>query len=379
MTLTSVGFKGTVSDLQWTVLSALLGHGAGLLAAGDFAVTPTSTKGQYAIGTGGVFQDGVLTRSDAAVTFPSSPLNPANGQWFLLAMNRVWATTTAALAIRNGPTTAATAPGGLSVPASFPASSTATPGTDSDVGIAWIWVGSGASAPIIVPLLLPPSSIAPRRGTATARDAMYAALIASAQGQLVLQGKGDLWNNDAGTLDRYYARYDLTANPQGARTAGWYPVAGALPFVRLATAGSANAQGVGSATNSQVGLAQVDSIQGRISVQNANIVIVQDGLYDVAGSGQFQPGGSVASRQLVVTKGDVAATWGGQLSDLLVYDETNDTNNFTIVSGSNVVPLKAGDVLRLAVRQNSGATINLSRNHDVRTFMSARYIGPVQG
>lgn len=233
MALTSVGFKGTVNELNWSRLSALLGSVGGVLeAAGDLAVATTGTKGQYSIQPGTVFQDGVLTDSSSVDTVPSVPLNPGNGQWYLLAQNRTWSDRVASWVIRNGPTTAAAQPGGMTVPAAFPASSTDDPGSDSDVGVAWIWLGSAAATPIIVPLLLPAPGVVPRRGTTAQRDAFVAKLTSTVQGRVYLQSLGIEWENtDYGWTERYHAEYSATYNTGGAAYAGWYPFSGLLPAV----------------------------------------------------------------------------------------------------------------------------------------------------
>jgi hypothetical protein len=379
MTLTNVGFKGTVSDAQWSTLALLLGHDDCLVAQGDLRVTPSGTKGQYVLGTGGGYGDGVRTDNDAPLTFPDSPLNPANGQWYLIALNRKWndAQSTTTVVVRNGPTTAAATPGGVTVPASLPATSTSQPGVDSDVPVCWLWQGSGSPTPIIVPLLLPSSASVPRKGTSAQRDALYAPMTGNVQGTRILQDRGETWTNARGTTDRYYAAYDATTNPTGARTPGWYPVAGALPMLRLTSSDTSGYQGVPTSTNAQVNLDAVDFTQGEIRRSSTTIVISQPGLYEVRGAASFMPGGNEAARAHAVTLASVATTFNGSNPDQLTYSEVI-SNSYVSGESSREVPLKAGDVLRLVVRQQSGATVNLKRGGDMRTSMSARYLGPVQ-
>lgn len=216
MAQTSFGWKGTVNELQWAQLAALMGHGSGLARVGDCAVSQVTGQRAVSVAAGGIFGDGVLTTLSAAETMTLPP--PTNGQWFLLVLNRVWSTKTTLLDLRPSATTATAAPG--AVPSAYPASYKSGIGSNSDVALAWLWGNSGSTAVTIVPILRAPSSIQPRRGTSAQRDALYGTP-PSVAGQIYLQG-ADWVNTETNVTERYSGAYDATLNPRGLDTAGWW-------------------------------------------------------------------------------------------------------------------------------------------------------------
>ncbi|RWZ52941.1 hypothetical protein ELQ90_03120 [Labedella phragmitis] len=67
--------------------------------------------------------------------------------------------------------------------------------------------------------------------TAAARDAHFGVPTTSAS-QLALQRRGaSAIRTDRGWTERYFALYNASTNPGGARQAGWYPVAGRVPVL----------------------------------------------------------------------------------------------------------------------------------------------------
>lgn len=48
-----------------------------------------------------------------------------------------------------------------------------------------------------------------------------------------------VWRNDKGWEESYFALYNATTNPAGTSVAGWYPIAGAMPFGRVVRSGTA--------------------------------------------------------------------------------------------------------------------------------------------
>lgn len=42
-----------------------------------------------------------------------------------------------------------------------------------------------------------------------------------------------VWRNDKGWEEAYFGLYNATSNPAGTSAAGWYPIAGAMPFGRM--------------------------------------------------------------------------------------------------------------------------------------------------
>jgi hypothetical protein len=223
MAQSSFGWRGTVTEVQWSQLAALMGQGNGLATPSDCRVTQVAGTRAVSVAAGSIFGDGVLTALSSAETVALP--TPTNGQWFLLVLNRVWATKATSLLLRNGPTTATATSG--NVPTTYPASKTSGVGSNSDVPIAWLWGNSTATAVTVVPIITAPPSVQPRTGTAAQRDALYGAPSSSAA-QNSLQGAR--WHNtDLGWTEVYTGAYDATTNPSGtAGSAGWYPVPGAL-------------------------------------------------------------------------------------------------------------------------------------------------------
>lgn len=146
MAMTSIGFNGTVSDLQWAKLAPLLG--TGLLgcvdASASLAVTAVAgfRRAQVAAGTAGAC--GVATTLDAPASPGADMPAPAAGQWHLLVLRRVWASSTTTLETLAGPTTTNTAQ--TVAPATFPAALLVAPGVQADQPLAWLWVNVTTTA-----------------------------------------------------------------------------------------------------------------------------------------------------------------------------------------------------------------------------------------
>lgn len=220
MAQTSIGFNGSISAVQWAQNAALLlSSGSSIGSASDCRVTQVAGSRAVAVAAGRIGADGVVTTLDAAetVTLPT----PTNGQWYLLVLNRSWASGATSLALRNGPTTATASSG--TVPGSYPASTNTTPGTNADVALAWLWANSSGTAVTIVPIIRPHATIVPRRGTAAQRDALFAATGTFAARKYLQDTAGQWFNTDTSNFESYSAEYDATLNPSGRRgSAGWY-------------------------------------------------------------------------------------------------------------------------------------------------------------
>lgn len=220
MAQSSIGFKGTVDEIQWAKLASVVGHGPCLLRVGDLAVSQVSGNRAVTVGAGSAAGDGVLTAVSSAeqVAVPT----PTNGQWFLLVLNRLWSDSSTRFLIRNSSTTA-TASSGL-VPSSYPATLKSNPGVESDLPVAWLWANSTGTAVTVVPLLRAPSSVQPRVGNTAARDALYG-VPNSLPARVALQG-ASWYNTDTARIEEYAAAVDSLYNSNGIYLdSGWFPQA----------------------------------------------------------------------------------------------------------------------------------------------------------
>lgn len=223
MAQTSVGFKGTVNEIQWSRIANLSGQGGCLEKIGDLAVSQVAGVRSVSVAAGSAFGDGVLTTLSSAETVALP--TPTNGQWYLLVLNRLWSDSSTRLAIRNSSTTSGTASG--LVPTSYPASTKTAVGSECDLPIAWLWANSAGTAVTVVPILRVSAAVQPRRGDATTRDLVFGAPAALAA-QSFMQGMG-WFNTTLGYEERYSSAYDATLNPNGrAGSAGWYPAPGSI-------------------------------------------------------------------------------------------------------------------------------------------------------
>jgi hypothetical protein len=147
--------------------------------------------------------------------------------------------------------------------------------------------------------LIPPATPAPVMvaASALARDEFWG-VPGTEAARMTLQRRGaQTIRTDKGWTEQYYATYNATTNPAGATPAGWYPVAGSLPDIRLVPSGG---QTVGAG---QTFTAWAPAGTGR-SVRRGGadyfthaggvITVTRAGIYDVAchvsvqvGSGAF--------------------------------------------------------------------------------------------
>lgn len=137
MAWTSVGFDGTITEIQWAGLSSLLGNGYVAAGNGDCAVTAVGGARQVSVAAGSLYGDGVLSTNSGAETL--SLTTPTNGQWYLVCLRRTWATNSVALVAVAGATTSTSTP--TTVPTSYPTINTNV-GVLTDQPIAWAWCNS---------------------------------------------------------------------------------------------------------------------------------------------------------------------------------------------------------------------------------------------
>lgn len=208
MAWTSVGFDGTITEIQWAGMAGLLGNGYVAAGNGDCLVTAVGGARQVSVAAGSLYGDGVLSTNSGAETVALT--TPTNGQWYVIALRRTWATNTAALVAIAGATTSTSTP--TAPPTSFPVLNT-NPGVLTDQPIAWAWCNSANTNVVVYDIRLKAvKSLPPVVATSAERDAKF---MSPTQGLQV-------WRDDLGAVETYYGLYNASTNPGGRDTAGWY-------------------------------------------------------------------------------------------------------------------------------------------------------------
>lgn len=219
MAWSSVGFDGTINEAQWSALAGLLGNGYVAAGNGDCLVTAVAGARSVSVAAGSLYGDGVLSTNSAPETVAMT--TPVNGQWYVIALRRTWATNTAALVAIAGATTTTTTP--TAPPSSFPTLNTNT-GVLTDQPIAWAWCNSANTTVVVYDIRLKAvKSLPPVVANATERDAKF---MSPTQGLQV-------WRDDLGAVETYYGLYNASTNQGGRDTAGWYTtsrVTGLVPI-----------------------------------------------------------------------------------------------------------------------------------------------------
>ena len=232
MAWTSVGFDGTITEIQWAGLAGLLGNGYVAAGNGDCLVTAVGGARQVSVAAGSLYGDGVLSTNSGAETVALT--TPTNGQWYVVALRRTWANNTAALVAIAGATTTTTTP--TVAPTSFPTLNTNV-GVLTDQPIAWAWCNSANTTVVVYDIRLKAvKSLPPVVATSVERDAKF---MSPTQGLQVFR-------NDLGAVETYYGLYDSGTNPGGRTTAGWYQEAAG----RIVQVKSMNKTDVFSSTSS---------------------------------------------------------------------------------------------------------------------------------
>jgi len=252
MAWTSVGFDGTITEIQWAGLAGLLGNGYVAAGNGDCLVTAVGGARQVSIAAGSLYGDGVLSTNSGAETVALT--TPTNGQWYVIALRRTWATNTAALVAIAGATTTTTTP--TAPPTSFPTLNTNV-GVLTDQPIAWAWCNSANTTVVVYDIRLKAvKSLPPVVANGTERDAKF---MTPTQGLQV-------WRDDLGAVETYFGLYNASTNPGGRDAAGWYRTtrqSGLVPIratTATAVSGSATVNDLGVITFSGCTSIQLDGI-----------------------------------------------------------------------------------------------------------------------
>ena len=208
MAWTSVGFDGTITEIQWAGLAGLLGNGYVAAGNGDCLVTAVGGARQVSVAAGSLYGDGVVSTNSGAETV--SLTTPVNGQWYVVALRRTWASNTAALVAIAGATTTTSTP--TAPPTSFPVLND-DPGVLTDQPIAWAWCNSANTTVVVYDIRLKAvKSLPPVVANQNERDAKF---MSPTQGLQVFR-------NDLGATETWFDAYHVSTNPGGRTTAGWY-------------------------------------------------------------------------------------------------------------------------------------------------------------
>ena len=147
MAWTNWGFDGTINESQWAQMAGLLGNGYVAAGNGDCIVTAVPGARSVSVAAGTLYGDGIVSVNSGAETVAMT--TPVNGQWYVIALRRTWATNTAALVAIAGATTTTTTP--TAPPTSFPTLNTNV-GVLTDQPIAWAWCNSANTDVVVVDL-----------------------------------------------------------------------------------------------------------------------------------------------------------------------------------------------------------------------------------
>lgn len=208
MSWTNWGFDGTINEAQWSQMAGLLGNGYVAAGNGDCLATAVGGARSVSVAAGTLYGDGVVSVNSGAETVAMT--TPVNGQWYVIALRRTWATNTAALVAIAGATTSTTTP--TAPPTSFPTLNT-NAGVLTDQPIAWAWCNSANTTVVVYDIRLKAvKSLPPVVANQVERDAKF---MTPTQGLQV-------WRDDLGAVETYFGLYNASTNPGGRDTAGWY-------------------------------------------------------------------------------------------------------------------------------------------------------------
>lgn len=98
---------------------------------------------------------------------------------------------------------------------------------------------------------------------------------------------------DKGYTEAFFSEYSLTGNPGGATPAGWYPIAGALPFGRLIRGATAFTIPSGSYSNISANNYWTEQTRRNMPAFNAGWTIPITGIYNITATFSANGGSSM--------------------------------------------------------------------------------------
>lgn len=364
MAIIDWGYAGTIGEVQWAQMAQMLGNDYCVDAPASLAVTsPTGTR-NLVVSTGLAFGKGIVSQVGANETLPL-PV-PTSGAWHLLVLRRVWGTKKSTFVLIPGATVGSTAIP-TAPPSLYPAGLTQLPGNQDDMPVAWAFVNSANTNVGIWQLTKMPGAASINTFWSDAqRDAYYTGLSSLAARVNLQNSQPQVRRPDLGWTEQYFAEYDATTNPRGLRTAGWYPVSGALPaFLTYKKGTQAAASGTWAVMDGVFGGASPapELSRGFTSFSSGALTVAYAGYYDIRTG--YQVSGAANNRGTQVTKNSVTA----DTANTVIKNELQALTG----SASGLVLLAKGDVIR--VMNISGQTGTLGVNQG-DTFLAVSYNSP---
>ena len=205
--------------------------------------------------------------------------------------------------------------------------------------------------------------------SAAARDAKYGDPAAmNATQRKALQDLGVLvYRTDLGIIERFYALYNVTTNPNGAQAYGYYPLNGqtGVQATRNNTAGASLTNA--AYTNISFNLYGRQNITLNSATVPANFTIVAAGYYQVTGWAPTANFSSLAGTQRNMNI-NVNSTNGN--TGVIAADTTTNLSS-GYLQPTSVARFGVGDVVRAFLYQDSGG----AATHNA-TYLSVDFLRP---
>jgi hypothetical protein len=194
---------------------------------------------------------------------------------------------------------------------------------------------------------------APKVATQAARDALFP-----------VPTQGDrVFRSDLGVEQVYFGLYHPTTNPAGKNAANWY----SLPYNPSAFGYKSGAQSFTNGAGTMVTFDILEVFDGA-SANASAVTVPVAGWYRLSGRiGGFSSAGG-SDRWLYITKNSAAGDTAGTVVSSM---SAGAAGTFGMVNATAVIPLAAGDVIRMNALQNSGGSANLSE-----ASFSVEYVSP---
>ncbi|CAD5999186.1 hypothetical protein [Agreia sp. COWG] len=155
MTVTSVGWRGSVGESEIAEILTLAGVRSSVKSDADWKPTAVAGNRQLAIAAGTGYAAFIRSFSDESVVLNFDA--PLAGQWHVIVNRRTWSDKSAVFMALPGPTTSTATP--VRPPLVFPAEFQDEPGEMFDQEICWAWVNAGSTLVRIWDMREPPLSV----------------------------------------------------------------------------------------------------------------------------------------------------------------------------------------------------------------------------
>lgn len=330
----------------------------------DLKVTPVAGNRQVTVAAGTAFGRGVTTVLSTPET--QSIAAPTNGQWHLLVLRRIWATKTTSLQVIAHTTTTTTPP--TAPPLTYPGGLLSSPGVQDDQPIAWLWVNSGSTAVVVVPLNKQRRA-QQLSGSSADRDAYYGAPTDVAA-QVGLQLTDARWFN-TDTLKGYEEKYygpGSTTNPGGVTSApGWYPAPGAILRADYLVTGNPRPNSTTSVVQS--GWSTKRDRFGWRGASGASAYTITPTVPGIYRGSCIPSFGNGSGGRIVTLQRSVVTVFTDIMGQMVYspYGVGNGRNSF----GGTLDMNGSTDGIQLSAYQDSGASMNMD------AILSFEYVAPI--